>query len=284
MSRIHVIEYLTATLLIPMVLFCQSKMLVGGSEPVFSPDARRIAYCDGVNVATIGRDGSAIRHISRLAYDVSPSWSPDGKRIVFQSYGSIALGGYTFGIWIIDSNGANPHKLIEQVGQGDQYPRWSPNGKFIAWTHGEHIWIADSSGKNAHLLTSPPIKSGDYEHLGDWSPDSRSIVYFISVNHSAFHLCIIDIDGKNRRDLAVFSSVSAAKWSRRSGCIYYTDYRSLIKIKPDGSDQIDVCSFDTPDQVMQFDISFDERFVVYGIGGDDVDEKIFLLKLLRESR
>ena len=67
---------------------------------------------------------------------------------------------------------------VTETGWREQDPRWSPNGKWIAFisdrTGREEIWMADELGHNSKQLTdadcekSPPV----------WSPDSKSILWY----------------------------------------------------------------------------------------------------------
>jgi Tol biopolymer transport system component len=284
MTRTFILLVLSVSILAPAMLVCQPRSLGSGSDPAFSPDAKRVAYKLGNSLAVVGRDGKNAKRVGRLVWDDEPSWSPDGRQIAFQSYGPTwgknRIG--KFAIWIICWDGTNPRRLIEPVSGGDQFPRWSPNGRQISWTHGNQLWIADASGSNAHPLTSQP--AGIWEHMGDWSPDGKTIVYIRQDSYGAdSRIWLIDADGKNQRLLVANTYACAAKWSRKSGFIFYTDETRLFKVKPDGSDRILVCSFNTPYQVFQFDISFDERLAVYSVGGAEVDEEVFIIDLPQAS-
>ncbi|MEP7284241.1 MAG: hypothetical protein ABI947_00575 [Chloroflexota bacterium] len=97
-----------------------------------------------------------------------PVLSPDGKQIAFVSH----YGGWA--IYIMDSNGKNVQKLIdEQLG-----PTWSPDSTLIA-----------SYGALAHLSQTiyvTNVRTGENQYLTDdsvyasspsWSPDGKHIVF-----------------------------------------------------------------------------------------------------------
>jgi Tol biopolymer transport system component len=65
-----------------------------------------------------------------LGFDAVPTWSPDGRRIAFQSENPPGVNS----IWVMDRDGRNKHPITT----GDQRfshvnPAWSPDGKHIAY-------------------------------------------------------------------------------------------------------------------------------------------------------
>ena len=59
----------------------------------------------------------------------SPSWSPDGRSIAFDSFGE----DLQWHIWIIDADGGTPRQLTTQA--GDQHvPSWSRDGRWIYYS------------------------------------------------------------------------------------------------------------------------------------------------------
>jgi len=109
--------------------------------------------------------------------DQSPSFSPDGRRVAFESERS--LDGHE--IWLADADGSHSVQLTRGPGMSQGSPSWSPNGLRIAFdSEGEDghrdIWTIDADGGPAARLTHGP---GD-EILPSWSRDGR-FVYFASM-------------------------------------------------------------------------------------------------------
>ncbi len=117
---------------------------VADSNPQFSPDGRRIAFCslrsgDAMHVWVANADGSSPEQLTHGpgSYQCLPSWSPDGRRIAFESGGEHAH------IWTVDSEGGTPQQITNDP--GDQMdPTWSRDGEWIyfSWsrTDDRDIW------------------------------------------------------------------------------------------------------------------------------------------------
>ncbi|HEX6802467.1 MAG TPA: winged helix-turn-helix domain-containing protein [Terriglobales bacterium] len=98
--------------------------------------------------------------------------SPDGKKLAFMSTrtGSMEL-------WISDRDGSNPFQVTAMNGVGT--PRWSPNGKSIAfdvgWKDRGAVFVVDVPGG-----VPRPLAQNDSDNLvPNWSRDGRWI-YFAS--------------------------------------------------------------------------------------------------------
>ena len=93
--------------------------------------------------------------------------SSDGRRAAFVLHGDI---------WTMAAGGGNARRLTSGPEQ-DQWPRWSPDGRTIAYFSNargnEDIWLLDvRTGRKTQLTRHP---RGDFFH--NWSPDGRSLVF-----------------------------------------------------------------------------------------------------------
>jgi Tol biopolymer transport system component len=106
--------------------------------------------------------------------DFNPQFSPDGRRIAFETNRS----GEGEQVWLANADGSSPSPLTRGPGLHQGTPRWSPDGHRIAFDSlgedGQYgIWTIDVEGGSPRRLTQGP---GD-DNVPSWSRDGR-YVYF----------------------------------------------------------------------------------------------------------
>jgi dipeptidyl aminopeptidase/acylaminoacyl peptidase len=134
-------------------------------------------------------DSACVRRLTRGAFSIDhPSWSPDGKRIVFERMPANAAGDwymsdlYTVFTDVECNSNSNPIMTPVVVRPGtDAYGRFSPDGRWIAffsqgggfdWLRETDLYIVPASGGR------PQLASRDYNRSANdifWTGDSRSI-------------------------------------------------------------------------------------------------------------
>jgi len=135
------------------------RMLAPGRMADWSPDGKYLIFvgfhCEIYRVSV--EDTSKVEKLTFLNQDdiyatenKRPVYSPDGKKIAFES---------NCQIWVMDADGGNLKQLTQEGGTS---PAWSPDGKYIVYTRynyaefsdeNGHLWIMDSDGKNKRQLT-----------------------------------------------------------------------------------------------------------------------------------
>jgi Tol biopolymer transport system component len=149
-----------------------------------APDGKKIAFAArGEIFAASAKDGGdAARITMTAAPEQEVVWSPDSRKLVYASERSLAN----------PSTGSGPARLvtydfatqqetpITSSGEGDYSPRFSPDGKSIAFVRGgTELRVVDVASKQERSLAKGII--ADPVSVGDpiaWSPDGKWIAFF----------------------------------------------------------------------------------------------------------
>ena len=186
-------------------------------HPSWSPDGKRIVFSSTrdkkvknfrptYEIYVMDDDGGNQQNLTNdLNHDRHPSWSPDGKRIVFASYRDGHFrgeDGITCEIYVMDDDGGNQQRLTENR-KKDWFPAWSPDGKRIAFASDRkgdlenfEIYVMDADGGNPQKLTNN--RPDDWDP--SWSPDGERIV-FASYRDGNGEIYVMDNDGGNLQNL-----------------------------------------------------------------------------------
>ena len=195
-------------------------------SPSWSPDGKRIVFVsdrDGFldihgfptsEIYVMDADGENLQNLTNnRVEDGAPSWSPDGKRIVFISerdghfIGDFEL--ITSEIYVMDVDGGNQQRLTENR-KNDWYPSWSPDGERIAFASdrkgdfvNNEIYVIDDEGGNLQRLTENRAEDG----APSWSPDGKRIAFasdrdgHIIDGRPTSEIYVMNADGGNQQKL-----------------------------------------------------------------------------------
>ena len=166
----------------------------GYSNPEISKDGTTIALRHDRQIYTIKANGSDLNQITNMSgFSTSPSWSPDGERIVFQNIDG------EDDIFVINIDGSGLQNITASPGF-DAAPNWSPDGTKIAFNSdrdGDHeIFIMNPDGSGVEQMTTNSATDGSVR----WSPDGTELA-FASDRDGDYEIYIMNKDGSNLRQL-----------------------------------------------------------------------------------
>jgi Tol biopolymer transport system component len=188
--------------------------LVNAANPDWSPNGKTIVAevesKSGAGITLLSPTGTVIRNLTPKGYQGQPSFSTDGKWIVYER--DIAPGNN--GVWLMRSNGTALRRVTRNPFECgcDTDPNFSPNGKLITFVRikkngkQQALFTVRRDGSSLRQLT-PYSWNVAIKH--DWSPDGKLIVLttnadYVRPNESA-NLITIRPDGSGKKDLTGFT-------------------------------------------------------------------------------
>ena len=163
------------------VLFSDAEKSALG--PVWSPQGDKIAFAFGrffqsingpaiANIAVVNSDGTGLKLLTDGSANYGfPSWSPDGRYLVFRTAGKA-----NSDLSIIDVDTREVRSLTTGSNH-DNFPSWSPTGDRISFTsyrdNDFEIYTIKPDGTELRRLTNV---AGNDAH-DTWSPDGKWIAF-----------------------------------------------------------------------------------------------------------
>jgi Tol biopolymer transport system component len=143
---------------------------VRANKPLYYPDAKS-------DIWTVRADGTDLKQLTTSGRCAYPSWTPDGRQIVFIANNQV---------WIMNADGTGKRQLTQLKGWKCAWPTVSPDGKKILFTasrevsEGEEIEtvrLMNIDGSGLQTLLSERTEDYTAFSAPTFSPDGSSILY-----------------------------------------------------------------------------------------------------------
>lgn len=170
-----------------------SRLTIGPWEdthPAVSPDGKQVVFASNRNgywdIYMLDLlSGTVSRLTDTLAYDGSPSWSPDGLWVVYETYLDDNLEIFIQSV----ANPEQPPIRLTANTAADHSPVWSPQGRQIAFVSNRsgdsEIWLADLDQADEALFQNLSQNSLASDTHPSWSPDGAQLAW--SSQEAGFH-------------------------------------------------------------------------------------------------
>lgn len=173
--------------------------LLSRYEKPGAPSGGKVAFArvtgNNADIYSMNLDGSNVRNLTNSSslWDIYPSWSSDGLKILYSS--KIPFSSDDADVYIMDADGSNK-KVLVNSSMEESHPVFSPDQSQIAYgaSHGTNsqIYIADANGLNSRNIT------GDNSHHYwdiSWSPVAQILAFSSNRDHQYGEIYKIKTDG-----------------------------------------------------------------------------------------
>ncbi len=250
-------------------------------NPQWSPDGERIFFRWGIgDIASVPANGGTISVVPRTGEKISVSLpnggnhiSPDGSRIVWAGGRDRITGVH---LWTVPVSGGEPVRLPMKPDLDSFQPRWSPDGRWIAFDSerdvtgdrklDENVFVVSSEGGEPRQITS---HTDCFCELLAWSPGGDRIAYACSDQV----IRIVPFAGGEPRTVLKADGLrtpgNSLEWTRDGSRLVYSAKGRLWTVPISGGEPTPI-STDLDGNIQQFALSPDGKRIAFNApsGGD----------------
>src|SRR5215207_2772160 len=115
----------------------------------------------------------SVQEMLKIQRVADPQLSPDGRWVAYQvSVPDVAANRNRTQLFVVAAAGGEPKQLTSGAASATT-PRWSPDGRRLAFTTGGQVWTAGPDGSDRRQVTN--ISTGAADPV--WSPDGKWVAF-----------------------------------------------------------------------------------------------------------
>jgi Tol biopolymer transport system component len=150
-----------------------------------------------------------------------PTWSPDGRRIVFEGWTDHS--GANMSIYTMNPDGTHRRRLARGYD-----PHWSPDGRRIAYDNGG-IYVMNADGTEKHRLARGNAEGPN------WSPDGKQIAFTRNPGIAGMDVYVVNAGGGGERRLTRTGYSYVAVWAPGRTIVVVGGKTRIFVINADGT-------------------------------------------------
>jgi len=201
-----------------------------------SPDGKKIAFVSHGDIfaASAREGGEASRVTTTPELEAELTWAPDSRRLAYTS----GRDGVNH-IYLYDFVTRTETRITDGTAN-DVAPRWSPDGKSIAFMRGaKELHVVDATTKQDRMLATGQLDRTPFlpDHPIAWSPDGRWIAYLNGGQGAFQNPYIVSKDGGAARAASYLPNAfgGSVAWSPDGNYLLYdtsqrTEEAQIVRI------------------------------------------------------
>ncbi len=229
-------------------------------------------------IISFAPDGHDPVYLTEGGSNIMPSWSRDGRRILFSSNRRDRR---RTEIWVMDADGSGQRQLTFDTAGGNFTPVESPDGSRIAFSgqrgnEPPEVWVMNGDGSHQRQLTQTPRLSSQpyaWSLHPTWSADGKRIAY-ASTTSGSRQIWMMNADGSDQHQLTFglgpgYPDANVPSWSYNGAWITFwsgleRQYGEVWIMQPDGAGARRITETLDPGNSDDPQWSPDGRYLVFG--------------------